>query len=44
MISPRSIEACKREGILPKDLVKITFEEFKLTNRNQDLNAEGLEM
>lgn len=37
--SPRSLEACKREGILPKDLIKPSFDEFKVTNRSTELNA-----
>ena len=26
--TPRSLEACKREGIQPKEIVKMTLEEF----------------
>ncbi len=42
MLSPRLIEACKRQGILPDELCKKNFKEIKEKYKKEGLNREGL--
>lgn len=42
--SPRSLEACKRQGINPSELTKRTFAEIKEMYRDRGFDREGYEL
>jgi len=44
IFSPRSLEACKRQGILPKELVMKSFDEIKEMYGDGKVDREGLEL
>lgn len=43
MNTPRSLEACRREGVLPIELVKTSFEDFQKKYKLSNLDAKGIE-
>lgn len=42
--SPRSLEACKRQGIEPSELITKTFNDIKELYSEHGLDKEGIEM
>jgi len=44
MSSPKSIEACKRSGIAPQELIKKSRKEIKDMFKQQILNEEGIDL
>ena len=38
--SPRSLEACKRQGILPSELRRLSFKNFKKSLKNKNLDKK----
>jgi hypothetical protein len=43
-ISPRSLEACRRQGIDPEELLVRTAEDIKQQNKGKALDQENLEL
>lgn len=43
MNTPRSLEACRREGIQPNEIVKISFEDFQKKYKLSNLDQKGIE-
>ena len=41
--TPRSLEACRREGIQPCEIVKVSFEEYQKKYKLSNLDAKGIE-
>jgi hypothetical protein len=42
--SPRSIDACKRQGIEPKELLYITLKDYKEKCKDKRLDNEALKI